>query len=356
MDANSDSTNLDLLRSMAVVLVVCFHLLFLLERSHGLVEQQLGGIYSIGNWGVLIFFVHTSLVLMFSLERQHNRFPDEPAWLPFLTRRVFRIYPLSMFVVLVVALFRIPLGDIIGGHFVAAPLHWTGVVANLLLVQNLTHAPSSLVPLWSLPYEMQMYLFLPVLFLLVRNARSVIPIGLLWIVASIAAIPAERLDQMGMPNLPEFAPFFLSGIVAYVLTRIPRRQLPAWIWPFAIAAITALYLYHPNAHRGWVCALLLAVALPHFREISWPAAKKASHIVARYSYGIYLTHFLCMWLAFQACAHLPVWLRVVVFLITIPSIPVVLYHIIESPMIRLGATLASAMQSAMIPAVGSEAC
>lgn len=355
MDANFDSPNLDLLRSGAVLFVVFFHVLLLLEKTHYVNKERLGGFHSIGNWGVLIFFVHTSLVLMFSLERQYNHFPEGRVWFQFLIRRIFRIYPLSMCIVTVVALFRIPVADIVAGRLVSLPFHWPAIVTNLLLIQNLTNTPSILIPLWSLPFEMQMYLFLPALYLFVRNSRSVAPIFLVWMASYIAAKPAARLDEMGIPNLVEFAPLFLSGIVAYSLIKTARFKLPAWVWPFAIAAITVFYLFRPIPSRGCVATLLLGVALPHFKEISSPAIRTACRIVARYSYGIYLTHIICIWLAFQACAHLPVGIRIVVFLTTVISFPVISYHAIEAPMIKAGTTLIASLRAPKSEAVVTQA-
>src|SRR5580658_10043359 len=63
MNSGRDSANLDFLRSAAVLFVVVFHLLLFFQRDH------LGHFnLPMGHWGVMIFFVHTSLVLMFSLE------------------------------------------------------------------------------------------------------------------------------------------------------------------------------------------------------------------------------------------------------------------------------------------------
>ena len=82
----ASSTNLDFLRAVAVLFVVFFHI--------GLVfvEQRLpGGFHQIGRWGVLIFFVHTSFVLMWSLERQERVSLGGRLAAAFWTRRAFRI-------------------------------------------------------------------------------------------------------------------------------------------------------------------------------------------------------------------------------------------------------------------------
>jgi peptidoglycan/LPS O-acetylase OafA/YrhL len=344
MDASNDSPNLDFLRSGAVLFVVCFHVLLVLEQNHYIEKESLGGLHSIGNWGVLIFFAHTSLVLMFSLERQRSRFPGQPAYLTFLVRRIFRIYPLSIFVVACVAISRIPVGDIIAGHLVSVSLRWPGILANVFLVQNLTRTPSIIAPLWSLPYEMQMYLFLPALHSFVRSARGIAPIFILWALAFVAAIPAERLDRRGFPNLIEFAPFFLSGIIAYRMTKMRSLRLPGWMWPLVTAAITAIYLQRPSFIRGWGCILLLGMAIPQFQEMSSPFARKIFKAIARYSYGIYLVHFACVWLAFQVFGNSAMWVKIVILSVTVASISFVLYHMIEEPMIKLGTALATRMR------------
>src|SRR2546430_3010621 len=102
----------------------------------------------------------------------------------FLVRRCFRIYPLSILLVLVVFAFKIPAANLGVWSIHYVDLGLAGLFSNLLLVQNLTFTPSIVGQLWSLPVEMQMYLLLPSLFLLARRTTSVRPWLGLWVARS----------------------------------------------------------------------------------------------------------------------------------------------------------------------------
>ena len=78
------SFNLDFLRSVAVLLVIGFHLAKLFNWQFGRLR-----VTDFGLLGVMLFFVHTTVVLMFSLERQRAS-SNAPLFLPFMVRRCFR--------------------------------------------------------------------------------------------------------------------------------------------------------------------------------------------------------------------------------------------------------------------------
>src|ERR1700674_5573689 len=154
----TNSRNLDLLRSFAVMLVVGFHLAkFFNWRFEKLRVTDFGLL------GVMLFFVHTTLVLMFSLERQ-SAGSSTSLFVPFMVRRCFRIYPLAILVVTFVFLFHIP-SDLQFGRFNLLHQSAGNFLANLLLIQNVTRQKANPGILWSLPLELQMYLVLPALFL-----------------------------------------------------------------------------------------------------------------------------------------------------------------------------------------------
>lgn len=349
-----DSANLDVLRSIAVMYVFGFHLMAVFGISH---IWRLS-IIELGFLGVLFFFVHTSFVLMCSLERQESRTPGEPLWKVFLLRRVFRIYPLSIFIVTFVLVLSLPVGHLRGGRHVPANLDHFGVVLNYLLAQDLFHRESIMATLWSLPYEMHMYLVLPILYVLTKFRRSAWLLLLLWCAGLVAGLHPYRLNLIGLGGMSQYVPCFLPGILAYILSTKRQLRLPSFLWPVVLVTLTLLYLSYSTLLSGWFCCLILGLAVPQFLEVSNPVCKKTCQLIARYSYGIYLTHVICMWFAFQKLADMPRYVQWMVFVVTAVVSPVVLYHALESPMISLGNRVAAGfrhkkpVQAAPVEAVG----
>jgi peptidoglycan/LPS O-acetylase OafA/YrhL len=332
----AESTNLDLLRSLAVLLVVGYHLsLFFGGSSLDRITWPLG------RWGVLMFFVHTSLVLMLSLERQANTQSGVALHGAFMVRRLFRIAPLAFVVIAVIVVWRLPVGHLRDGHFHGVTLDIETVLANLLFLQNLTHSESLEAPLWSLPYEMQMYLLLPLLFFGVRRIQGTLALLLAW--AGSTALCASWLyfDRAGWFDFPLYVPCFLSGIVAYRLTRSSHQPLPSWVWPVLLALCSTLYWHYPRALVAWLMCLLIGIGAAQCHNLPSGGFSRATNLIARYSYGIYLVHFVCIWLCFVELAAVPWAVQVGLFAISVVGIPVMLFHLVEKPMIALGARASS---------------
>jgi len=321
----SAEPNLDILRAMAVGFVLYAHV----AGRDPFVRT------AIGRFGVLIFFVHTSLVLMSSLERVGLEGPGMFA--VFYVRRAFRLYPLSVFAVLLAALVHAP-------SFADEPyraLTPGQLWSNVLLVQNLTRSPSNPGPLWSLPYEVQMYLLLPCIYLLVR-ARSGRAVFALWAAVALVCIPSLP----AWLSVGNFAPCFLGGILAWRMRR--RNWMPSWLWPLLITVACALFCqpYLDRKYAGWLVCLLLGGSIPQFRPAGNRAVVFLAHSVAKYSYGIYLSHEPLLWLVFRHL-QMPRLLRWAVFPLLLVLVPVAAYHLIEDPCIKLGASLAKKLGKRM---------
>jgi peptidoglycan/LPS O-acetylase OafA/YrhL len=330
MSANKDS-NLDFLRGFAVLLVVFAHLGEFFD-FHRFGPWLLGGFA--GTLGVMIFFVHTSCVLMMSLERQYaaNR---RKLFASFMIRRCFRIYPLSMLSVGIVAAFHIPQAIISGHHFVGWRFDGGDVFSNLFLVQNFSFRVSILGPIWSLSYELQMYLFLPLLFLAIRGSQSIwraLAIGTLALAVSVIA-----LHYSTTPNLALYVPCFMPGILAYQLQRKNRACIPAWLWAVSVPVMAAIYLLGPTQRvRVWATCLVLGLCIPFFRQLTSHWMTVPSALIARYSYGVYLTHYTLIWLVFERFGFLPTIAKWAIFPSLLTALSVSLYHFIELPLTNMG--------------------
>jgi peptidoglycan/LPS O-acetylase OafA/YrhL len=308
-------------------------------------------LYQIGRFGVLIFFAHTCLVLLYSLER--SPYPPGLATLNFYVRRLFRIYPLSIVTVAAVLLLQIPAAPNLTYH----ALSTKEVTSNLALVQNLTNDSTALLVMWSLPWEVQMYAILPLLFFGFQR-RSVWWGLALWLAAVVGYVVFRV-------QLVMYAPYFLAGLIAYQIMRRPRRfTLPAWLWPVALAAVTVLYAVAwrskpPIPLLGAdLCSLILGLTIPLFREAPESLFTRAGHLIAKYSYGIYLAHTPVMWFTFVKLAWAPLALRTVLLVVMSVGVPVALYHLLEHPLIlagvRLGGSLCRRSLAPPSPAASAE--
>lgn len=334
------SANLDLLRTVAVLLVLVQHLL---SRFRGVLWSS-GPDLPMGAFGVLLFFVHTCLVLMYSMQR--SSMAGRPLAVNFYVRRIFRIYPLSILAVLTALALHLDSGvHGVPGLSRAAPVAIGRVVSNLLLVQNVVKPGSIINVLWSLPYEVQMYIFLPMLFMWVRGKHGAVrKLCGLWLAAVIVAtvqglVPyAGALSLFKRLTLLQFVPNFLPGIIAFALPNKPRISSGLWL-PF-ILLLVAAYLLWPRDATGWVLCLILGCAIPFFEEIQSEWLRILSNRIATYSYGIYLSHQFCIWFVDDPLSSLSWWVKIPLLTGLLIGVPVVLYHGIERPMIRVGARLA----------------
>ncbi len=328
-----ESGNLDFLRAGAVLLVLVGHTL----SFYGI--QNIGPVrvIGLGQAGVSFFFVHTCLVLTMSLGR-HARYGRAGLFGSFYVRRFFRIYPLSVVFVLSAAAFQLPSGDLTKGVVHVVPWSTGSLFSNLLLVQNLTHSRDILSVLWSLPLEVQMYVFLPLLFLLLGRWGGIWSLLALWCAAVGVAMVQPHVSAR--LNLAQFAPSFLPGVIAYVLSKRIRPFLPSWLWLIWVPVLSLLNFAPADKKPQWLVCLALGFSIPLFREISLAPLRRVSFWIAKYSYGEYLCHVTCIWFAFEYLGHLPGGVQWSVFILLITGIPVMVFHTIEAPMMRMGSRLA----------------
>lgn len=331
------SSNLDILRSLAVLMVLIDHLVRALIAHSGF--HNIGVIAftnHIGHVGVLAFFVHTSLVLMYSIERMARS--GDRVSLRFYIRRFFRIYPLSICCIIMAVIFHIP-PDPFGRAIGITP---QVVIANLLLVQNLISKHSILGPLWSLPFEVQMYIVLPALYYLTLRKRAVT--YLIGLLAFFCIFGYLLIHRTGHLSMAAYVPCFLSGVLCYSLRDHIRASVPSALWPpFVLLLICGYCLTNangdPNFWIGWIFCLSLGLAINAFRASVNKPLNAVAGRVALYSYGIYLTQVPVLYLVFVVFGVKNPVFGPLLSLVLIIAASIVSYHFIESPFMELGRKL-----------------
>jgi peptidoglycan/LPS O-acetylase OafA/YrhL len=324
---------LDGVRTIAVLLVVACHLLF---QVHGGKSPGFYDLNAMGHLGVAIFFVHTSLVLLGSLDRHGS------ALMPFYVRRVFRIYPLSITIVLLIALIQLAWPD---------PIDIGRLLSNLFLVQNLTGDPVYTGPLWSLPHEVQMYLFLPFLYFVIRRTKhSVVWCALIYFTSVVlAALDPDNLARFHTngvtASLIRYAPCFTAGALAFALSaRAPKTLHPAWLTTAIALGMTSIPLLVSAGSQEtplmWTFCLVIAIMIPLSRELTCQPIVRTTKVVATYSYGVYITHLLAL-SAIDGMMPGPPIVQWIAMLILLVGLPYICYHGIEKRGVALGARLAA---------------
>jgi peptidoglycan/LPS O-acetylase OafA/YrhL len=331
--------NLDILRATAVLCVLADHTMGSWDSSLGPLLSN----WTLGRLGVLFFFVHTALVLMSSLERQGTA---RPHWIrSFYIRRTFRIYPLAIASVVIYVVFSLPYSvSILGVSGPAAPLNVVTVATNLTLTQNLTGSPNIVGQLWSLPLEVQMYLLLPLCFLIARRSATAVAglVGALVVLGVIVHWSGVR--GVWRLSVFEFGPCFAGGVLAYHLARRRiRRRAPAWMWPLAILVAGALFVAlsatSAEPYRGWLPCLFLGACIPFFSDTAESAVTRAAHRICDVSYGLYLLHVVALWIAFVALRRTPLLVEWTAYAALIVAMPYAAFRFLEKPCMRLGTAI-----------------
>lgn len=342
---SQDSHNLDILRSIAVSFVLFDHTI----KFFGFERNAAFDINWLGRLGVAFFFVHTSFVLMLSLERSRLK-----GWrLPvnFYVRRFFRLFPLSCFVVLFTWLAGIPQASIHPHIFYGTPITPKVLLSNLTLTENFFGGGVNILgQLWSLPIEMDMYVLLPLLFIAARRWPRLF-LWTSWPLAVVASFCCSHVPGFWRFNFLLFAPCFVPGVVAYILAGRLKPKVSSWVWPVYLLTLAALFLF--SSHRSfWLAgmvAICIGAATSLFKEQTNKFVNIVAHTIAKYSYGIYLGHTFCIWAAFYGMHKFPWYIQGLTFVTLLCVVPYFMFVIIEQPGINIGKRVAQRLMKPRFP-------
>jgi peptidoglycan/LPS O-acetylase OafA/YrhL len=165
-------------------------------------------------------------------------------------------------------------------------------------------------------------------------------------IASVMGLVALNTRHTELHNFATAIDYFLPGIMAYVAYGRWKPQLPGWMLPVFLLGMWAIFLPHFGYHIIWLFCLLVGLGLPLFREIKSEAVLAPARQIAKYSYGIYLTHMFAIVIGFYLLGGHSLLVRLLGELISLIALPLLAYHLLEHPMIRLGSRLAARAERA----------
>lgn len=292
------------------------------------------------------FFVVSGYLVTTSFDR------DPDLW-RFYVRRLFRIYPLYLVVVLAQTLVLgalAPAGFAANAASLARYFAVNAVFANFLQydltpgVLTGLDTPGLNPSLWTLKIEIGFYLLLPFLWMAVRRFG----VGVLVAVFAASAGYMALLRAGGQFELAKQLPgqlqFFVLGIAAYrYRDRMRIGAGAASIAAIALAVLVTLLLrpHPPVLYPLVVGALMMTVALrvpplPFHTDVS---------------FGVYLLHAPLIQLALLFGVYRADWIGLAVLLAVVIGLAIMAERAIELPGIRLGRRL-TRPRASVVRAVG----
>jgi len=337
-----DSNNFDFLRFFAAAAVVLGHCYWLSGAGEAEPVKLFTGALDTADIAVNLFFVMSGFLIAAS-------WANSRSVLDFAAKRALRIFPAlwvsTLFSLLIVGPLAtgLPLKEYLLN---SQALHY---LSNMVLVTQF-HLPAVFTDnpfsntvngsVWTLPYEVLMYMSLLVMGLLKvfgRIAVLVLPVALLLV--HFYLTPALGLESEILRKTTRLGMFFFFGAALYLY----RSDLP-WNWKVAVSML-ALSLVSARTELWLFIHVLtlpyLTIYLAYLRMPRLPGFGKHGD----FSYGIYIYSFpiqqlLMHWFG----AQLSLGMFMVLSLSASIAIAALSWHLVESPALELKRYLPGARQ------------
>jgi peptidoglycan/LPS O-acetylase OafA/YrhL len=295
----------------------------------------------IGKMGVMIFFVLSAFLLTGKLSRELAQHRAYPVIGTYLIHRLFRIYPLFLFV--------------LGLHIWVGNIDWFTAGQNVLLQAGFRE-------LWAIPVEFKYYFCMPLIALLAVRLGGRATIALLLIGFVIAWSYNFAYPGIGLSNsivlVERLAPFLGGSALALILDD-PRgnaavRSMGIWLGWIAVSVLAVATVEFHLTHLGrpdvefdpWILLAIIFAASGLIAVSLWPnllsrvLASRVLVFFGEISFSLYLLHeFLIPWAVHLRTHHVveEAWIA---FLAAV-AVACVSYYCIERPCIKLGYRIGS---------------
>lgn len=345
------ANHFDVLRLVAAAAVAMLHLIDLtrlptFERWLGWLPLQ---------FGLPVFFVLSGYLVSMSWGLR-------PGWRPYAQRRLRRIVPAYVVVVLVCAVGGVLLSTESWRAYFSAPAWWRHLVANLTFLNFLQPGLPGVFAgnplpgtvngaLWTIKVELMFYAVVPLFMGAVRRwgATPVLLIGYVlsacwwtfftdWAVQSGRPVGHEIAKQM-----PGQLMYFLAGAWAWCERERVARWGAAWGLGGLLVLACLTWLDGPRTEGADLPDVLVPACLAAF--VSWLAVgvRPQPALALRHdlSYGIYLWHFpVIQTLVSVGAFQVAPWSAALLVAVLVPLIAWASWRWIEEPALRRRAVVA----------------
>ncbi|MGJ3252739.1 MAG: acyltransferase family protein [Elainellaceae cyanobacterium] len=258
--------SLDGLRAIAILLVLLEHITGNVFRDDLADNGAFFGPFlnfgdaGMGRSGVYLFFVLSSFLLTIQLLKPDINFKDFKLWVNYGFKRLIRIYPLYLFILLVYLIFP------------SFQYSLKDVFEHLILQKAGNH-------FWTIPVEIKYYLILPgIVWLLTKSLkRNIVHVTVLLAVFSVLSKfleltiwSPERLSIL--PHLPIFLIGSLAAIIHTNLVNLSERincNIKFSMEAISIGSILTILLTLKTVPTCFLWELLLGLEMPSFPSNHW---------------------------------------------------------------------------------------
>lgn len=339
-DTNIENANkknlkfLDGIRAIAAMFVLISHMWYQIwpaaappfgfnERPTGLTLKLTSWLYY-GHFAVVVFIVLSGFCLMLPVVQGDGKLRDGA--IKFLKRRARRILPPYYFALfLSLFLIRFFIGSKTGSQWdITLPVTPFGVIANLLMLQDIVVVTQINYVFWSLALIWQLYLCFPIIVISWQRLGS---IGTTVAIAFLTYTIITLLESIGVKEVPpqyivlcfNFVLGMLGATIVFSQEQVWYQLRKGFPWVlnagiFAMLIIFFCYLWgfdRVEKHLGFLdnlCAistlsLIVAASRPGNNIIRDFLSLKALVVIGTFSYSLYLIHAPLIQVIWQYILH-----------------------------------------------------
>lgn len=291
---------LDCFRGLAILLIVCAHLL-----PDYIDNKSILKVLTYGRVGTSVFFVISGFSVAIACHKIINSSLRPIDFIRTRYARIYNVYFLSLITALLIIPSIMPLvsylksGELVFHYLDFSLIHLLRLVTLTQVFEaeswQLHTAFAHNGSYWFIAVIVQIYLFLAVVLCFKRAFYPAVSIT--FILSCFCLIPGFRdFFPYGL-FLPKFAEFFMGMILFLLLNNFPafRASTAWWLWllTIALAGITFWGSYQDNVFRLLTALLMAHIFLclyPYDESLSNLALVKGFRRVGAYSYSVFLMH------------------------------------------------------------------